>query len=249
MSLCKHCISGVRHEGTPAGQTTQYGGVETYIATPTTEYPKDKAVLFLTDVFGLKLQNNLLLADDYALNGFKVYVPDLFEGDALPEDALNSGTFDIMSWIGKHSPDRVVGIIRGVLAALKADGITKIGAIGFCYGARPAFDLAFNGEVDVVGVSHPSLLKIPDDLEKYLTTSKAPLLINSCTVDSQFPIEAQAKADEILGGGKFAPGYERTYWDGCTHGFAVRGDISDPKVKAGKEGAFKATVEFLIKHL
>lgn len=43
-----------------SGQTTQYGGVETYIATPTTEYPKDKAVLFLTDVFGLKLQNNLV---------------------------------------------------------------------------------------------------------------------------------------------------------------------------------------------
>lgn len=43
-----------------SGQTTQYGGVETYIATPTTEYPKDKVVLFLTDVFGLKLQNNLV---------------------------------------------------------------------------------------------------------------------------------------------------------------------------------------------
>lgn len=43
-----------------SGKTTQYGGVETYIATPTTEYPKDKAVLFLTDVFGLKLQNNLV---------------------------------------------------------------------------------------------------------------------------------------------------------------------------------------------
>ena len=40
-----------------------------------------------------------------------------------------------------------------------------------------------------------------------------------------FPIEAQSKADEMFGGGKFAPGYERTYWDGCTHGFAVRGDM------------------------
>ena len=40
-----------------------------------------------------------------------------------------------------------------------------------------------------------------------------------------FPIEAQALADEILGGGKFAPGYERTYWDGCVHGYAVRGDM------------------------
>ena len=40
-----------------------------------------------------------------------------------------------------------------------------------------------------------------------------------------FPIEAQSKADEMFGSGKFAPGYERTYWDGCTHGFAVRGDM------------------------
>lgn len=39
------------------------------------------------------------------------------------------------------------------------------------------------------------------------------------------PVEAQATVDEILGGGKFAPGYERTYWPGCVHGFAVRGDM------------------------
>ena len=86
-------------------------------------------------------------------------------------------------------------------------------------------------------------------LQKYRSTSKAPLLINSCEFDSQFPIEAQAQADEILGGGKFAPGYKRNFYPGCTHGFAVRGDLSDPKVKAGKEGAFKETVEWFIKYL
>ncbi|KAI0630599.1 alpha/beta-hydrolase [Trametes polyzona] len=249
MSLCKHCVSGVRHEGTPEGTTTQIAGIETYVATPSGEYPKDKAILFLTDVFGLKLENNRLLADDYARNGFKVYVPDLFNGDALPADALSGGNFDLMAWLGKHTAPDVLEIVRKVIAALKAEGVTKFAAIGFCFGARPAFDLAFNNEVAVVAVSHPSLLQVPADLEKYLSDSKAPLLINSCETDSMFPQEAQAKADEILGGGKFAPGYERTYWPGCTHGFAVRGDISDPKVKAGREGAFKATVEFLIKHL
>ena len=40
-----------------------------------------------------------------------------------------------------------------------------------------------------------------------------------------FPISAQEQTDTILGGGKFAPGYERTYWPGCVHGFAVRGDL------------------------
>jgi hypothetical protein len=72
--------------------------------------------------------------------------------------------------------------------------------------------------------------------------SKAPILINSCTHDERFPLESQAIADQVLGDGKFAPGYKREYFEGCTHGFAVRGDLSDPKVKAGKEGAFNAAV-------
>ncbi|KAI0695338.1 alpha/beta-hydrolase [Cerioporus squamosus] len=250
MSLCKACISGVRHEGTPEGKRDKIGGIDVYIATPTVDYPKDKVVLFLTDAFGLELENNLLLADDYARNGFKVVMPDLFDGDPAPTNAFNPGVnFDLQSWFGKHPPERATAIVRAVIEGLKSEGVTKFASLGYCYGARPSFDLAFTGEVHVVAVAHPSLLKIPDDLQKYLEVSKAPLLINSCTVDQMFPLEASAKADEILGGGKFAPGYERTYWEGCSHGFAVRGDLSDPKVKAGKEGAFKATVEWLIKYL
>ncbi|PIL35178.1 hypothetical protein GSI_02968 [Ganoderma sinense ZZ0214-1] len=250
MSLCAQCISGVRHEGEPEGQIQTIAGVQVYVATPTIDYPKDKAILFLTDVFGLPLSNNKLLADDFARNGFKVYVPDYFDNDALPEDALNPGSnYDFMGWLGKHPAAGTLPTIRALIAALKAEGITKFAVAGFCYGARPGFDLAYTGEIDIVAVSHPSLLKIPEDLEKYAAESKAPLLINSCTIDQQFPPEAQTQADDILGGGKFAPGYTRTYWEGCTHGFAVRGDLSDPNVKAGKEGAFKATVEFLIKYL
>ncbi len=37
------------------------------------------------------------------------------------------------------------------------------------------------------------------------------------------------------------------YYEGCTHGFAVRGDLSDPKAKAAKEGSFEKTVQWLIK--
>jgi hypothetical protein len=86
-------------------------------------------------------------------------------------------------------------------------------------------------------------------LKRYFTTSKTPLLINSCTNDTKFPHESQAKADEIFGDGKFKPGYKREYFKGCTHGFAVRGDLSKPEVKAGKEGAFKASVEWFLAHL
>ena len=34
------------------------GGYKCYVATPKGDYPKDKVVLFLTDVFGIELVNN-----------------------------------------------------------------------------------------------------------------------------------------------------------------------------------------------
>ena len=146
--------------------------------------------------------------------------------------------------------------------------MTTFGAVGYCFGGKPisssymrdllslitlspgryVFDLAFDGVIKCAAAVHPSRLEVPADIERYAQTS-VPLLIESCEVDRSFPPEAQAKTDEILGGGKFAPGYKRDYWPGCRHGFAVRGDPSDPAVKAGKEGAFRNVVEWMATHL
>lgn len=98
--------------------------------------------------------------------------------------------------------------------------MTSFGATGYCFGARYVFDLAFDGVIKAAVVSHPSLLEAPGDLEKFSQTN-VPLLINSCEVDEQYPETKQKIGDEILGGGKHAPGYLRTYWEGCTHGFVV----------------------------
>ena len=72
-------LTGVRHEGEPEGTSitnsfteihtemrsttlvgtiAQIDGVECYVATPQADYPKDKVILFLTDVFGIPLINN-----------------------------------------------------------------------------------------------------------------------------------------------------------------------------------------------
>ncbi|KAF8798623.1 hypothetical protein BYT27DRAFT_7320549 [Phlegmacium glaucopus] len=48
-------------------------------------------------------------------------------------------------------------------------------------------------------------------------------------------------APEYRADGFQKEGYKRGCFEGCTHGFAVRGDMNDAKVKPGKEGAFKST--------
>jgi hypothetical protein len=82
-----------------------------------------------------------------------------------------------------------------------------------------------------------------------------------------FPKSLREEADQKFA--SFALGYRRTYYEGASHGFAVRGDLvrlhvlhsaipililhrrvqSKPTVKAAKEGAFKESVEWLIKYL
>jgi len=248
MSLCKHCITGVRHEGEAEGKWEKIGGVDCYVATPSGEYAKDKVLLFLCDIFGPQLNNNKLLADCFAQNGYKTVVPDIFHGEPAPEDALDPNTtFNLAAWFVHHGPHSSRPLVDKVVAALKETGVTSFATTGYCYGGRLSFDLAYDAVSSVTIVAHPSLLQLPGDILKYKETN-APLQVHSCTVDQQFPIPAQAATDMILGNGQFAPGYERTYWEGCTHGFTVRGDVSDPQVKAGKEGAFKASVEFLHKY-
>jgi len=248
MSFCESCFKGVRHEGKPEGTFEVIAGIKTYVAKPKGEYAKDKAVLFITDVFGTELINSQLLADDFALNGYQVYAPDLFEGDPAPASFLNDdGTkFDLWGWFPKHGPDHTTPRARAVLNALKEQGITKIGATGYCYGGRLVFNFAFEKEIDVAVTSHPSLLNL-DDFDKFAEKASAPLLINSCEIDEQFTLEKQAHADVVFA--KYAPGYSRPYFPGAEHGFAVRGDLSKPLVKEAKEGAFKNAVEWFNKYL
>lgn len=58
-SSCKHCTSGSIHEGEPTGEIIEIDGHQCYVAKPKDDkYPRDKAVLLLTDIFGITLNNN-----------------------------------------------------------------------------------------------------------------------------------------------------------------------------------------------
>lgn len=92
-------------------------------------------------------------------------MPNLFK-EACPPGALDPGVeFDLGAWFVDNGPHYAEPRARQVLTALKESGVTKVACVGYCYGARIGFNLAFDNVITVLAVSHPSLLKAPDDIE------------------------------------------------------------------------------------
>lgn len=121
-------------------------------------HPKT-AILFLPDVIGI-WQNSKLLADQFAANGYYTLMPDLFNGDPIP---LNRpANFDFQKWIahgsdGKrpHTTKDVDLIVETAIKDLKSQGYTKIGAVGYCFGAKSVLRFLNGKGVDVGYCAHP----------------------------------------------------------------------------------------------
>jgi len=64
-------------------------------------------------------------------------MPDLFNGDPVPESVLTDGfkDFDLMAWVGKHGPDVTDPIVNSVLQEMRGPlGCKTIAGTGYCFG-------------------------------------------------------------------------------------------------------------------
>jgi dienelactone hydrolase len=114
-----------------------------------------------SDVFGLALPNNKLIADAYAKSGeYLVYLPDFFKGDPvqlkladvlIPVNAskqsklskytgMLAGMPSFVSWMGRHKHPMADKECMNFLAAVRraTPKEQKIGMVGFCWGGRYA---------------------------------------------------------------------------------------------------------------
>lgn len=239
---------GPLHEGTPKGRFIKSadGKVDCYLAEASGDKAKkDTAILYLFDAFGIG-HNSKLMADGFAAAGYTTLVPDLFEGDAMPNPRPEG--FDIMAWItsgtdGKspHTKEAVDPITVNGIETLRSLGFKKIGAVGYCFGAKYLVR-HFKDGIDVGYCAHPSFV---DDEE--LAAITGPLSISAAEIDPIFPAEKRHKSEEILI--KTKQPWQINLFSNVEHGFSVRGD---PKVKAekyAKEQAFKQAVDWFDEHL
>lgn len=169
----EHCTTGTIAVGEPVGSETVIAGRQTYVTGP--ESSEGKAILFLTDVFGMQFVNNRLLADTYAKGvNVRVYLPDLFDGKPAPAARMRGEKveFDIQAFLAENSKEVRYPQITAVAKDLKAKyGVKSLGAAGFCYGAWACAQLSRDGLIDAFAVAHPSKLEIPYDIENIKTVS------------------------------------------------------------------------------
>ncbi|MBW0472038.1 hypothetical protein O181_011753 [Austropuccinia psidii MF-1] len=249
MACGEQCISLFIHEGKPSGTFSTLNGVRVYVATPPNPTPH-KAILISPDIYGVDLKNTQLLADRFAKDvNVPTYLIDTLGGNTVAEPGKQPENFSLLEWIQSNPPTGMMPYIEKVIEHLKGNNISHFAVAGYCYGGKHVLLMSQLNWVQVAAAFHPSLLEIPGDIEKLLSTGKVPLLINSCETDAQFPINSQKITDGILGDGKYKPGYKRTYYHGATHGFGCRADLNNELEKKAFDESYKETVEWFKKYL
>lgn len=101
--------------------------------------------------------------DDFARNGYRTIGPDILNGGEVT--SFDDPNFDLNTWVAEHSPKSCLPVVDGVVGALKTEGVTRFGTTGYCFGAGACLHLALKNESHVTVLSHPSLLKTPQDFE------------------------------------------------------------------------------------
>ncbi|KAL8798152.1 MAG: hypothetical protein Q9182_006903 [Xanthomendoza sp. 2 TL-2023] len=235
MSSC--CVSGFAWNGTPSGREEKAQQLNYYIAGDN----KDVAILLLHDIFGWTFNNNRLLADHFAKEiNATVFLPDFFDGEVVPEEAIfnpeHEIKVDIAAWKERNDKHIRGPAVHAFAEMLKKEmGFKKLGAIGYCWGGWAAFQLGAKGKnlVDAISAVHPSLLT-----KEEIDDVAVPVQILAPETDPQLTPELKEYANKVIP--SLGVDYDYQYFPGLTHGFACRADLNSKIEKQGLERAKNA---------
>lgn len=229
-----------------------------------------KAIVLLTDVFGVPMANPKIVADHLAEHvGVDVWVPDLFDGkppfaveDLEPHMPDRAGVklkwttmvsigFKVLASVPKmyaNRPSVVDPRVMEFINKVKTEkGYERIGAVGYCFGGGVAARLGSTSFVNTIVIAHPGHLK-----QSQIEAIKVPTSWCLAEDDMGFK-DKQAKAAQSYfreqEGRPDKVEYEFKIWNGTAHGFAVRPNLDIPEVKAGYEGGLDQTVTWFKKTL
>lgn len=231
---------------------------------------KSRAVVLLTDIFGLPLVNCKLLADRLS-NELQcdVWVPDYFTGGPpfkveeldplVPHKAGDSIGFTrtlrfialIFPRLHRLFANRASVVdpkIDSFIAKIRDDKkYDKVGAVGYCFGGSAGIRLGSRSLVDSLVIAHPGICTIEE-----IRAIKVPTAWVCAEDDSTFNAKIREEAERAFASRKDKPefkDYEFKVYKGTAHGFAARPDLSLPEICEAYEQAFEQTKTWFAKTL
>ncbi|KAF8148245.1 dienelactone hydrolase endo-1,3,1,4-beta-D-glucanase [Crassisporium funariophilum] len=265
---CPKCKEGFVLPGEPTG-TIEKDFEGAYFAPALVEESSKHVIIFLTDGFGLPLNNCKLMADNLAKRlACDVWVPDYFKGQPLvaindlraPDRAgvkmsvmdwvkfiLFSGIPSLPAFIRSRpsvADQRVTTFIN--LLKEKKD-YKKLGVVGYCYGGATAVRLAGTDIVHSAVICHPGPFSMAQVNSIKVPTSWV-CAEEDIFVPDSLRLSAEASLAQRKGQDSFVE-YEFKVYKGTAHGFAARPNLNLPEIKEAHEQAFEQTVSWFQKTL
>ncbi|OMO55081.1 Dienelactone hydrolase [Corchorus capsularis] len=223
--------------GSGVGHVEEVAGFKTYVSG---SLDSKLAVLFVSDIFGYEAPNLRKLADKAAAAGFYAVVPDFLYGDPYaPENSERP----IGVWIKDHGADKGFEDAKLVIEALKSKGVSAIGAVGFCWGAKVVAGLAKEAVIQSAVMCHPSFVTVDD-----IKAVKVPIAILGAEIDQMSPPELVKQFDEILSAKPEVDHFVKIF-PKCTHGWTVRYSAEDPTAASCADEAHKDLLEWFAKYV
>ncbi|KXN84130.1 Protein AIM2 [Leucoagaricus sp. SymC.cos] len=263
---CPDCTTGVKLAGTPKGVTKEDGS---YFAAAPEGSESKRAVVLITDVFGLGLDNPKIMADYFSEQlQCDVWVPDYFKGTPLVREgqlkmperagekigALRWAKFYLtfiasLPKIISSRPSVADKRIKEFINKIKAEKrYENVGAVGYCYGGAACVRLAVIDILDTVVICHPGNFSL-----KLVDRMVIPAAWVCAEDDMTFSTSKRKKTEDILArrgkDEKRALQYEFQDYKGTCHGFAACPSTEIPEIKEAFEKSLVQTVNWFEKHI
>jgi len=269
MAACENCTKGFELPGEPTGSIIpEFNGA--YLAKGPEGYTK-RAVVYLTDIFGLPLKNSKLMADELAQKlSCDVWVPDLFDGKPIvtaneleplmPDRAGVAMTLSQKLQVVFKMVTRIFAVYanRPAVSEIRATAFIKkireekkyetVGAVGYCWGGMLCVRIGADPSLaNSLVICHPGSINI-----QQIAAIKVPAAWACAEDDMSFVPALRKEAEAVFRGREGKEDYvenEFKDYQGTAHGFACRPNLALPEVKEGYEQAFEQTVAWFNKTL
>ncbi|KAL1543198.1 endo-1,3 1,4-beta-D-glucanase-like protein [Salvia divinorum] len=221
--------------GSGNGKVEEFGGLSSYISGPA---DSNAAVILISNALGYEVPNLRKIADKVGAAGFHAVVPDFFHGDPYVLDQK-----PVYEWLKDHEPDQGFEDAKPVIEALTSKGITKIGAVGFCWGAKVVVELSKYPYIQAAVLIHPSLVSVED-----IQGVKVPLSILAAEIDHTYPPELVEQFEAALNAMPDVDSFVKIF-AGCSHGWSVRYKDEDEEAVKSAEEVHKDMLDWFVKYL